>query len=132
MKNRRGGEELGYGTAAEIAGLRTRPPAAGYFSHQIVAIHGSQIASRVATVTTFGLCAKSCFAPNGDRVQVAPCSRASPRRVRFGPTQAPRQNASLAWGRLSLDLAFVVPARHRRGAALSYRVRVWPFSAIRG
>ena len=48
-----------------------------------------------------GLCAKSHCAPNGDRVRVTPCSRASRRRVRFG-------------------------------AALSYRVRVWPFSAIRG
>ena len=29
-KNKRGGEGSGYGTAAEIAGLRTRPPAAVY------------------------------------------------------------------------------------------------------
>ena len=29
-KNKRGGEGSAYGTAAEIAGLRTRPPAAGY------------------------------------------------------------------------------------------------------
>ena len=67
------------------------------------------------TVTTFGLCANPAFAPTGERVQVAPCSRASRRRVRFGPTHAPRQSASLAWARLSLGLAFVGPARHRRG-----------------
>ena len=29
-KIKRGGEESAYGIAAEIAGLRTRPPAAGY------------------------------------------------------------------------------------------------------
>ena len=45
-----------------------------------------------------GCAPKSYFAPNGDRVRVTPCSRASRRRVRFGPTQAPRQNASLAFG----------------------------------
>ena len=83
-------------------------------------------------VTTSGLCAKSYFAPNGDRVRVTPCSRAPSRRVRFGPTQAPRQNAPARLHRLSPGLAFVVPARHRRRAALSYRVRVWAFSAIRG
>ena len=53
---------------------------------------------------TFGLCVKSYFAPNGDQVQVKPCSRASRRRVRFGPTQAPRQNASLAFGVCHLTL----------------------------
>ena len=43
---------------------------------------------------------------------------------------APERFARL-W-RLSLGLAFVGPARSRRRAALSYRVRVWAFSAIRG
>ena len=43
---------------------------------------------------------------------------------------APERSARL-W-RLSLGLAFVGPARYRRPAALSYRVRVWAFSAIRG
>ena len=45
-----------------------------------------------------GCAPKSYFAPNGNRLQVTPCSRASRRRVRFGPTQAPRQTALLAFG----------------------------------
>ena len=32
------------------------------------------------------------------RSVVTPCFRASRRRVRFGPTQPPRQNSSLAFG----------------------------------
>ena len=58
-----------------------------------------------------------------------------PRSLSLGPVWAdasptPERFARLR--RLSLGLAFVVPARHRRRAALSYRVRVWAFSAIRG
>ena len=54
----------------------------------------------------------------------------SPGPVWADATPAPERFARL-W-RLSLDLAFVVPARPPARSALSYRVRVWAFSAIRG
>ena len=54
----------------------------------------------------------------------------SPVPVWAAARPAPERFARLR--RLSLNLAFVGPARHRRRAALSYRVRVWAFSAIHG
>ena len=55
-----------------------------------------------------------------------------PSPVRFVPTQPPRQNAPLAFGVCHSALLLSGPARLPAWAALSYRVRVWAFSAIRG
>ena len=69
-----------------------------------------------STVTTFGLYAKSHFAPNGNQVCIGYAM--FPRFPSPGPlwavaTPAPERFARLR--RLSLGLAFVGPARLRRG-----------------
>ena len=50
----------------------------------------------------------------------------------FVPTQGLRQNGPLAFGRLSLALALVVPAGHRLRRRCSSFVRVWPFPPFAG
>ena len=55
------------------------------------------------------------FAPTGRTGLGCAMFTASLRRARFVPTQGSRQSSSARLRRLSLDLAFVGPARHRLG-----------------
>ena len=65
------------------------------------------------------------------RCVVTPCFRASRHRVRFVPSQPPRQNASLTFG-VCHSRCFCRPYPSPARAALSFRARVWAFSAMRG
>ena len=58
------------------------------------------------------------------RSVVTPCFRACRRRVRFGPSQLSRQNASLTFG-VCHSHCFCQPCPSPARAAPSFRVRVW-------
>ena len=153
-KNKLGGEESAYGTAARIAALpaRTRPTTTARRS----LTSGPRQSARAS--------GRPLFAPIKSPRSIDPESPAEPRegdnpfrsapnpsqrlpdkpgarlrhvsalpvrRVRFGPSQLPRQNASLTFG-VCHSRCFCRPCPSPARAALSFRVRVWAFSAMRG
>ena len=130
------GEESAYGTAAEIAVSQTRPPVAtcaiGPLTFRTEARRSidRELPGEARWWHAFGRCANSLSAPTWRTgLGCAMFYRLPlPVPVCADARLAPERFARL-W-RLSLGLAFVGPARYRRRAALSYRVRVW--AAIRG
>ncbi len=138
-KNKRGSEESAYGTAAEIAvspgssptrckrrdsgdPLSHPLPLAPLIEHCRARLNGdmpSGVApNRFRAVRRMGLgCAMFSRFP-------------SPVPVWADARPAPERFARLR--RLSLNLCFCRPCPSPARAALSYRVRVWAFSAIRG